>query len=271
MVRLAPGYRIREVRAEDIDRVIEINRKVLPENYPRIFFLQHYSEFRPIFLVATDPRGDVVGYVMCRIETGYSFFERGKPVRKGHVISIGVLPEHRRKGVGYSLMLEAIKRMKMLYGVDEIYLEVRVSNYPAISLYRKLGFRVVDVIKGYYLDGEDAYLMARRSVEAYVVLVTAPKGECQRIVDHVIGQRLAACANVIEDIKSTFWWQGKIERGEECLIIFKTTVEAFEKLIEEIKRVHPYSVPEIIALPIEAGNKDYLRWVDEEVKVQEVE
>ena len=61
----------------------------------------------------------------------------------------------------YSLMTRAMEAMKKYYGAEEYYLEVRVSNEPAIRLYKKLGFNVVKVLQGYYLDGEDAYLMAR--------------------------------------------------------------------------------------------------------------
>ncbi|MEM0042669.1 MAG: N-acetyltransferase, partial [Thermofilaceae archaeon] len=76
-----------------------------------------------------------------------------------------VIPEMRRKGIGTSLMLKAMEALRKYYSVDEYYLEVRVSNTPAINLYKKLGFTPVKVIKGYYLDGEDAYLMARPALE----------------------------------------------------------------------------------------------------------
>jgi len=71
-----------------------------------------------------------------------------------------VLPEARRLGIATVMMLRAMKAMKVYYGAAEVYLEVRVSNTPAISLYEKLGYRVVGRIPKYYSDGEDAYLMA---------------------------------------------------------------------------------------------------------------
>ncbi|MEM0223105.1 MAG: GNAT family N-acetyltransferase, partial [Thermofilum sp.] len=67
----------------------------------------------------------------------------------------------RRRGIGTALMIEAMESMKKFYGAEEYYLEVRVSNEPAIRLYKKLGYSVIKVIPNYYLDGEDAYLMAR--------------------------------------------------------------------------------------------------------------
>ncbi|MEM3174225.1 MAG: ribosomal protein S18-alanine N-acetyltransferase, partial [Candidatus Bathyarchaeia archaeon] len=79
--------------------------------------------------------------------------------KKGHIISIAVLPEHRRKGIGETLLKEALQSMMNYYGIKECYLEVRVSNTPAINLYKKVGFKIEKVIRGYYADGENAYLM----------------------------------------------------------------------------------------------------------------
>jgi len=154
----APGYRIREAVRADLDRVIEINLRSLPEHYPRYFWEQHLEEWGRIFLVA-EVSGEVVGYMMNRIEEDEGFF-KGDYVRRGHVVSIAVLEGYRRRGIGRALMLEGMARMKSLYGAQEVVLEVRVSNEPAINLYRSLGFKVVRILRGYYLDGEDAYLMA---------------------------------------------------------------------------------------------------------------
>lgn len=154
-------YIIREFRPEDLDAVISINRTCLPENYPAYFFMQHYVNYPESFLVA-ESNGRVVGYVMCRVEYGRLKTGGLKVGRRGHIISIAVIPEMRRRGIGQALMEKAINALKERYKVDECYLEVRVSNVPAIRLYQKLGFLIVDRIKKYYLDGEDAYLMAKR-------------------------------------------------------------------------------------------------------------
>ncbi|MCX8168795.1 MAG: ribosomal protein S18-alanine N-acetyltransferase [Candidatus Methanomethylicia archaeon] len=151
-------YVIREVALKEIPKVMEINRKCLPENYTQSFFLQHYKKFPKAFLVA-DVNNEVVGYVMCRVEYGISNF-RFAFVKKGHIISIAVLPEYRRVGIGYNLMIKSMEALKN-YGATEVYLEVRVSNYPAIRLYEKLNYKIVNKIIGYYADGEDAYVMAR--------------------------------------------------------------------------------------------------------------
>lgn len=152
------NYIIREFKPEDLDVVVNINKICLPENYPPSFFLEHYYENPKIFLVA-EINGKVVGYNMCRLELGLSNIGE-KLVRKGHVISIAVMAEFRRMGIGSKLLEEALKRLKGC-GASEVYLEVRITNYPAIALYRKMGFRVIKIIEGYYRDGESAYLMVK--------------------------------------------------------------------------------------------------------------
>jgi len=158
-VSTEPKYIIREAREEDLDDVININLISLKEHYPRGFWEDHLRTWGKAFLVA-ESSSKIVGYIMCRVESGFCFLRRGW-CRLGHIISIAVLPEFRRRGIGRSLMNEALRRLKEIYKVKEVYLEVRVSNYPAISLYEKLGFKKVKILRYYYLDGEDAYLMAK--------------------------------------------------------------------------------------------------------------
>jgi len=149
-------FTVREFRPEDLESVITINKVCLPENYSPDFFMEHHWENPKIFLVAQV--GDkVVGYNMCRIEFGISNIKRDF-AKKGHVISIAVLEDYRGMGIGQRLMEEGMKNVRES-GASEIYLEVRQSNLPAIQLYRKLGFRAVWVLEGYYRDGENAYLM----------------------------------------------------------------------------------------------------------------
>ncbi len=156
------SYTIREFRPEDLDAVININRTCLPENYPAYFFMQHHVNYPESFLVA-ESDGKIIGYIMCRVEYGKLKSCKIEHGRRGHIISIAVVPEKRRQGIGRALMEKAMKALKEKYRVSEYYLEVRVSNTPAIQLYRKLGFSIVERIRGYYLDGEDAFLMARRA------------------------------------------------------------------------------------------------------------
>ncbi|MEM1620073.1 MAG: ribosomal protein S18-alanine N-acetyltransferase [Fervidicoccaceae archaeon] len=152
-------FKIRRASLEDLPAVIEINRSSLPENYPFYFFREHLENWPEAFLVA-EIEGKVVGYVMCRVEVGFGHLNK-VPMRRGHVISLAVAERYRRLGIGTALMKEAIEALKNVYKAREVYLEVRVSNKPAISLYEKLGFEVTRRIPAYYHDGEDAFLMAR--------------------------------------------------------------------------------------------------------------
>jgi len=149
------AFNLRKFKPEDLNQVIYINQTCLPENYSTYFFMELYRNFPETFIVAEED-GKVIGYIMCRIESGFSGFSF---VKKGHVISIAVLPDYRRRGVGEALLKEALQAMVTHYSVKECYLEVRVSNTPAINLYRKLGFKIDGVIRRYYADGENAYLM----------------------------------------------------------------------------------------------------------------
>jgi ribosomal-protein-alanine N-acetyltransferase len=78
------------------------------------------------------------------------------------VVSIAVLPEHRKKGIGEALVKEAMNAMKLQYNAKQCYLEVRITNEPAINLYKKLGFEIARTVSGYYADGEDAHVMSKK-------------------------------------------------------------------------------------------------------------
>ncbi len=157
---LTANYRLRQFKPSDLEGVIRINRECLPENYTTLFFMNLYKRFPETFIIA-EANGEIVGYIMCRIETGIPSFKVLGITRKGHVISIAVLPEHQRKGIGFALVQEVMQAM-ISYKVKECYLEVRTSNSPAIELYKKLGFETTRTMRDYYADGEDAFLMARQ-------------------------------------------------------------------------------------------------------------
>lgn len=156
---LQKTFKLRKFMLKDLERVTYINRVCLPENYVDSFFTDLYERFPETFIVAEE-NGEVVGYIMCRIETGLSNFGFGGFIKKGHIVSIAVMSQHRRKGIGEALVKTALEGMR-LYNAKQCFLEVRVTNMPAISLYRKLGFKISRTIHGYYSDGEDAYLMTR--------------------------------------------------------------------------------------------------------------
>jgi periplasmic divalent cation tolerance protein len=100
----------------------------------------------------------------------------------------------------------------------------------------------------------------------YIQVLTTVEGKeaAQGIAELLVERRLAACAQVLGPIRSVYWWEGKLERAEEWLILAKSRRELYPKIEEAILARHPYSVPEIIAMPIVAGNPDYLEWLSRE-------
>ena len=149
---------IRRCDPTDIIPVMEINLKTLPEHYSDYFYESLLDELPEALLVA-EISGKLVGYIMCKMEYGFSNFKKLGFVKKGHVVSVAVIDEHRGKGIGSELVNESLKGVKMRQ-CGEMYLEVRCSNNDAVRLYEKLGFSINQRLKTYYRDGEDAYLMA---------------------------------------------------------------------------------------------------------------
>ena len=103
-----------------------------------------------------------------------------------------------------------------------------------------------------------------------IVLVTAPnKEEAEKIAHSLLNERLIACANIIGPVHSLFWWQGKIDKAQEHLILMKTRKDLFSKLSEKVKSLHSYQVPEIIAIPIVEGFKPYMEWLESSLKIND--
>jgi ribosomal-protein-alanine N-acetyltransferase len=152
-------YRIRGFRSDDLDRVMDINVDTLPENYSTFFYRDLYRRFPETFLVA-EADGAIQGYMMCRIERGLAKLKSLRPAKQCHVVSIAVRESYRRRGIASELMTTVLERAKENYGATECFLEVRMSNDAAINLYEKLGFSKMKRNYGYYIDGEDAWVMA---------------------------------------------------------------------------------------------------------------
>ena len=107
--------------------------------------------------------------------------------------------------------------------------------------------------------------MGNESTDILVVMVTAPnQEEAARIAEQVVLARQAACASVIPAIDSIYWWEGKLVKERETMVLMKTTAEKFLSLQDMIKEIHPYDIPEIIALPVKQGFTQYLEWVRRE-------
>lgn len=156
--KVGDEYVIRRCEDSDLQAVIDINMAALPEHYSDYFFESILRELPEAFIVA-ETKDKVIGYIMCKIEFGFSNFRKLGFVKKGHVVSVAVLEEHRGKGVGKALMMEGTNGV-LQRKADEIYLEVRVSNASAVKMYERLHFETKSRLRSYYRDGEDAYLMA---------------------------------------------------------------------------------------------------------------
>ncbi len=155
----SPEFVIRRFEQKDLGSIMEINRTCLPENYSASFFLDIHMKCPEGFLVAL--KGDqVVGYIMCRLERSFSEISRFRLAKKGHIVSIAVLPEHRRKGLATRLVSEATKGL-IDREAEECFLEVRISNRPAQELYKRLGFQESRRIPFYYHNGEGATVMSK--------------------------------------------------------------------------------------------------------------
>src|SRR5512139_2849116 len=103
--------------------------------------------------------------------------------------------------------------------------------------------------------------------DALVVLVTTPSPErAAEIARTLVEERLAACGNVVPGIRSIYRWEGKVQDDAEALLLLKTTRARFDALRERVLALHPYDVPEVIALPVEDGTERYLAWIAAETR-----
>jgi len=100
---------------------------------------------------------------------------------------------------------------------------------------------------------------------ASVVLVTIPEDKAEGLARKILGEKVCACVNILKGVKSLFWWEGKISEAKEALLIIKTKDSLVPRLQVAVKENHPHAVPEIIAIHIDSINKEYLRWLSQEV------
>ncbi len=100
--------------------------------------------------------------------------------------------------------------------------------------------------------------------EYCIVYITAPEESvAEKIAEELVRKRLIACANIYKDITSMYWWEGKIEKDREVVIICKSLQDKLGPIEEEVKKVHPYTVPCIISFEMLKGNQDFLRWIED--------
>ncbi len=104
-------------------------------------------------------------------------------------------------------------------------------------------------------------------MSACVVFITAPRGKVAlTLARKIVSQRLAACVNIASAVQSLYWWEGKIQNDREALLVAKTRKPLVKKLISFVRKNHPYTVPEVIALDIKAGSAPYLQWLAKETR-----
>jgi periplasmic divalent cation tolerance protein len=114
---------------------------------------------------------------------------------------------------------------------------------------------------GYSCEG------GKEMTQYLLVMTTVPDADVGQIIaEKIIEERLAACVTLPAASQSLYWWKGKITQNQEHTLFIKTKKEAYSKLEEKIQGIHPYDIPEIIALPILTGSKDYLGWIDRETQ-----
>ncbi len=94
-----------------------------------------------------------------------------------------------------------------------------------------------------------------------VVLCTCPPADANRIAKTVLEERLVACVNVVAGVKSLYWWKDKVQEDTESLLVLKTPASCFESLERRLQEIHPYEVPEVLSLPVDAGANSYISWV----------
>jgi periplasmic divalent cation tolerance protein len=100
----------------------------------------------------------------------------------------------------------------------------------------------------------------------YIVVFITVKDpeEAQKIAKALLKRRQAACVNIVPEVDSHFWWKDKLDSTKESLLIARTKESLLPELIKSVKKIHSYSIPEIIAIPIVGGSRDYLEWIDSE-------
>ena len=99
-----------------------------------------------------------------------------------------------------------------------------------------------------------------------VVMVTVPKDKAEELSQKIVVSGLAACINIVDNIKSVYKWKGELKSETESLLIIKTATKKIENLIKSVRENHPYEIPEVISMTISEGNPDYLNWIDAETK-----
>lgn len=107
------------------------------------------------------------------------------------------------------------------------------------------------------------------ATDCLAVYVTMPdKKNSDAFCRTLVRERYAACANIMDNVSSVYWWDGSVQTEAECICVFKTTAERFPAFLEKAKKLHPYEVPCIVSWPLTGGNEAYFDWVREETTIR---
>jgi periplasmic divalent cation tolerance protein len=99
--------------------------------------------------------------------------------------------------------------------------------------------------------------------QVLLVHITCPAADAPALAEALVRERLAACVNALPGVRSTYLWQGRVEQAEETLLIAKTTQARYAALEAAVRRLHPYELPEVVAVHVASGLPAYLRWVED--------
>ncbi len=111
--------------------------------------------------------------------------------------------------------------------------------------------------------------MSVKAALTYILafMTTSTKAEAKKIAQTLLEKRLIACANIYGPVESRFWWQGKIDEAKEFLVFMKSDQRLVDRLVEVVKQMHSYEVPEVLTIPIVGGYHPYLEWLRETLSV----
>jgi len=99
--------------------------------------------------------------------------------------------------------------------------------------------------------------------EIVIFITSGNQEEAKKLARVLVEEKLAACVNILSGVESLYWWKDKIESSKEWMLVVKTQRKMVNRVVKRVKEIHSYEVPEIIALPIVEGNKDYLQWISD--------
>lgn len=149
-------FTIEQCQKEDMEEVILVNMRSIPEHYELNYYMQCLDSFPEGFLVAKNTNKVIVGYIMCRAEN--TIIDVVSKAKVAHIVSVAVVSDYRKNGIGNKLVGKAIDAM-LLANCNAVTLQVRQSNLPALNLYKKYGFKVIQALPGYYRDNNETGLL----------------------------------------------------------------------------------------------------------------